>query len=122
MSALTRYAGFKETPKHREVTFEYGLLYIAWDASFLTTLSHSYALLDGINDTYNDMQDLVKLIEKFPAHVNLIPVNLWPEKRFHASPIDKAMGYLHEFHRLGISCSIRTPPRFPKVTNDDDQK
>ena len=72
-----------------------------------------YALLDGINDTFKDMQDLMKLVEGLPAHINLVPVNLWPEKGFHASPIDKAMGYLHEFQRLGISCSIRTPPRFP---------
>lgn len=98
INALRRYIGYTEktASKHKEVTFD-------------------YALLDGINDTYQDMQDLIELIEGLPAHVNLIPVNLWPEKGFHASPIDKVMGYLGEFKRLGISCSIRTPPRFPRL-------
>ena len=35
----------------------------------------------GVNDTDEDVRQLINLIARFPSIVNLIPFNPWPGKR-----------------------------------------
>ncbi|OZA13834.1 MAG: 23S rRNA (adenine(2503)-C(2))-methyltransferase, partial [Rhodobacterales bacterium 17-64-5] len=41
-------------------------------------ITFEYVMLDGVNDTREDAQRLVDLLQGIPAKVNLIPFNEWP--------------------------------------------
>jgi len=49
-------------------------------------ITYEYILLDGINDTYADARQLVSLIAKVPAKINLIPYNEVPHGTYHPTP------------------------------------
>tara|TARA_A100001011_G_scaffold343081_1_gene377116 strand:- start:1791 stop:2834 length:1044 start_codon:yes stop_codon:yes gene_type:complete len=48
-------------------------------------ITFEYIMLDGINDSIKDAQELIKLIKPFRAKINLIPFNSWPGSNYKAS-------------------------------------
>ena len=48
-------------------------------------VSFEYLLIDGLNDTDEDIAELIKLCKKVKAHVNIIPVNEIDESDFKES-------------------------------------
>ena len=52
-------------------------------------ITFEYIMLDGINDSIKDAQELIKLIKPFRAKINLIPFNPWPGSNYKASSPDQ---------------------------------
>lgn len=52
-------------------------------------ITFEYIMLDGINDSIKDAQELIKLIKPFRAKINLIPFNPWPGSNYKASSQDQ---------------------------------
>lgn len=48
-------------------------------------ISFEYALIDGVNDFYDDAKALSKLLSGMPLHVNIIPVNKIKERDFKSN-------------------------------------
>ncbi len=60
-------------------------------------ISFEYALIDGINDSPLQAQQLAALLGKFPAHINILPVNPirgGKYKRTHEEKIRRFVGIL----------------------------
>ena len=52
-------------------------------------ITFEYIMLDGINDSIKDAQELIKLIKPFRAKINLIPFNPWPGSNYKVSSPDQ---------------------------------
>ena len=48
-------------------------------------ITFEYIMLDGVNDSIKDAQELIKLIKPFRAKINLIPFNPWPGSKYKVS-------------------------------------
>lgn len=70
-------------------------------------ITFEYVLLGGLNDSVEDAQRVVRLLEGIPSKVNVIPYNPHPASEY-ARPTDQA---LDKFHRYllgsGVSAMIR---------------
>ena len=64
----------------------------------LTKSSDNDIMLDGINDSIKDAQELIKLIKPFRAKINLIPFNPWPGSNYKASSPDQIQIFKIFFH------------------------
>ncbi len=76
--------------------------YIA-DASRRVT--YEYILLDGVNDSLQDADELSQLIKPTFAYVNLIPYNEVVENEFKRSKNAKA--FMDRLIKNGVNCTIR---------------
>ena len=52
-------------------------------------ITFEYIMLEGINDSIKDAQELIKLIKPFKAKINLIPFNPWPGSNYKVSSPDQ---------------------------------
>lgn len=48
-------------------------------------ITFEYVMLDGVNDSIRDAQELVRLLRNIPAKINLIPFNPWPGSKYRCS-------------------------------------
>src|SRR6185436_6088355 len=48
-------------------------------------ITFEYVMLKGVNDSIADAKDLVRLLAKIPAKINLIPFNPWPGAPYECS-------------------------------------
>ena len=48
-------------------------------------ITFEYVMLKGVNDSIADAKELVRLLAKIPAKINLIPFNPWPGAPFECS-------------------------------------
>ncbi|KAI9009699.1 hypothetical protein BC832DRAFT_591043 [Gaertneriomyces semiglobifer] len=76
--------------RHRRITFE-------------------YVMLDKVNDSMADARELVRLISRLPAHVNLIPFNPWPGSQYETSSMQVIKNFASYIEGKGIPCQVRTP-------------
>ena len=74
-------------------------------------VTFEYVMLDGINDSDEDAQRLVKLIHRYSLHamVNLIPHNPAPEIPFNASPLEQILSFQKILMNHKIETFIRRP-------------
>lgn len=70
-------------------------------------LTFEYALIGGVNDRLDHARELAELLRDLPCHVNLIPVNHVPERRFERTPKSQIRAFQQELIRRGISCTVR---------------
>lgn len=70
-------------------------------------LTFEYALLGGINDQLVHARELAELLRGLPCHVNLIPVNEVPERRFARTPKHLVRAFREELEKQGIPCTVR---------------
>ena len=76
-------------------------------------VTFEYVMLNGINDSGKDAKELVKILKGFPAKVNLIPFNPFPNAGFSRSP----MHTINKFRDILIQSGIITITR--KTRGDD---
>lgn len=69
--------------------------------------SLEYALLDGINDTVEELDALIAFCRGMLCHVNLIPANPVPEARYERSTGGRVRDFLGALQRAGIETSVR---------------
>ena len=70
-------------------------------------LTFEWALIDGVNDSDQDAQELIQLLKGMLCHVNLIPLNPTDEYQKHAATEKRARDFSSRIQSAGIPCSIR---------------
>lgn len=70
-------------------------------------LTFEWALIQGVNDTPQVVQELAGLLKGMLCHVNVIPLN--PTRKFagKATPVARAEQFRQELEKYGIPCTVR---------------
>ncbi|MGD9900978.1 MAG: 23S rRNA (adenine(2503)-C(2))-methyltransferase RlmN [Spirochaetales bacterium] len=66
-----------------------------------------YLLIQDLTDTKEQVDELIKLFFNKPYHLNLIRLNEVKEKSLKASSNNRAMAFLNELKKAGISVTLR---------------
>ncbi|MEM8691414.1 MAG: 23S rRNA (adenine(2503)-C(2))-methyltransferase RlmN [Pseudomonadota bacterium] len=72
-------------------------------------ITFEYVMLHGVNDSDEDAQRLIRLIEGIPAKVNLIPFNEWPGAPYKRSSNNRIRAFADIIYKAGYASPIRTP-------------
>lgn len=70
-------------------------------------MSYEYSLVQGINDTDEDAEELIALLRHKNCHINLIPVNPIKERVFKQPSKKNAMHFKNKLEKSGINVTIR---------------
>lgn len=70
-------------------------------------ITFEYSLMDGVNDTKEDAEQLILLAKPFGCHVNLIPVNPVRERHFVRSDVEKIEAFKNKLEKNKINVTIR---------------
>lgn len=70
-------------------------------------LTFAYTMLDGVNDSEEDVRRLVKLLHGMRAKVNLIPFNPFPGAPFRPTPRPKIERFRQALLDHGVHATIR---------------
>lgn len=88
------------------------LLEACWDYAAARSNRHitfEYVMLDGINDSPGQAEDLARLLRGRPAKVNLIPFNPFPGNEFRRSAPAVIEGFRDRLRSRGVVATIRRP-------------
>jgi 23S rRNA (adenine2503-C2)-methyltransferase len=77
-----------EIPKRKRITIE-------------------YVMLDGVNDTDRDVEDLVGLCRRLRVKVNLIPFNSFPGSDFNSTPLERIEAFQEALLASNIHATVR---------------
>ena len=72
-------------------------------------ITFEYVMLKGVNDSIAEARELVRLLAKIPAKINLIPFNPWPGTRYECSDWAQIERFADIVNRAGYASPIRTP-------------
>jgi len=72
-------------------------------------LTFEYVMLKGVNDSDRDARQLIKLLNRVRAKVNLIPHNPAPELPYVSSDMDQIIEFQSVLIRSGLPAFIRRP-------------
>jgi 23S rRNA (adenine2503-C2)-methyltransferase len=68
-----------------------------------------YVLFEGVNDTPEDADRLVRLLERVPSRVNLIPHNPFPQSPYRPPSEAALIAFQRRVVRQGKLCLVRWP-------------
>jgi len=71
------------------------------------TITFEYVMLDGINDSLADAQELVKLLKTVPSKINLIPFNPFPNALYQCSSRSSIIRFKNYLNDAGIVTTVR---------------
>ena len=66
-----------------------------------------YVMLDGVNDSPEDAQRLVRLLRGVRAKVNLIPFNDWDGSAFRRPPLSRILAFQSILLAAGVTTTVR---------------
>ena len=72
-------------------------------------ITFEYVMLKGINDRIADAKELVRLLAKIPAKINLIPFNPWPGAPYECSEWEQIEKFAEVVNRAGYASPVRSP-------------
>jgi 23S rRNA (adenine2503-C2)-methyltransferase len=72
-------------------------------------ITFEYVMLKGVNDSVADAKELVRLLAKIPAKINLIPFNPWPGAPFECSGWEQIEKFAEVVNRAGYASPVRSP-------------
>ncbi|HEY8595885.1 MAG TPA: 23S rRNA (adenine(2503)-C(2))-methyltransferase RlmN [Devosiaceae bacterium] len=72
-------------------------------------ITFEYVMLKGVNDSLADAKELVRLLARIPAKINLIPFNPWPGSPYECSDWDKIETFADYINQAGYASPVRTP-------------
>ena len=72
-------------------------------------ITWEYVMLDGVNDSDEDCQALLRLIKGIPSKLNLIPFNPWPGSPYVCSSGDRINAFANRVMKAGYASPVRTP-------------
>jgi 23S rRNA (adenine2503-C2)-methyltransferase len=72
-------------------------------------ITFEYVMLKGVNDQVADAKELVRLLAKIPAKINLIPFNPWPGAPFECSDWEQIEKFAEVVNRAGYASPVRSP-------------
>jgi len=70
-------------------------------------VTFEYVMLDGVNDSLQQAQALLRLVHDVPCKVNLIPFNPFPGTEFRVSPRERILDFQRALMDGGIVTTIR---------------
>ena len=70
-------------------------------------ISFEYSLISGVNDSFDNAQELADKIKDLQAHVNLIPVNKVEERDFKKGTKAEINSFLKHLTDSGVNATIR---------------
>ncbi len=70
-------------------------------------ITFEYVMLDGINDSVQDANALVRLLKNVPSKVNLIPFNPFPQSHYTCSSPATILKFRDILNAVGIVATIR---------------
>lgn len=70
-------------------------------------ISFEWAMIDGVNDSDRDADELAAYARPLRAHVNLIPLNATPGYRYRGTPHQRIEDFRDELAALGVNATIR---------------
>ena len=70
-------------------------------------ITFEYSLVQGVNDTDEDIKGLTKILRLRNCHLNLIPVNPIKERDFRRPSRKNALEFQNKLEKNGINCTIR---------------
>lgn len=70
-------------------------------------ITFEYALIEGVNDSKKDMEDLGNLLKGMLCHVNLIPLNPVKERDYRGTDKVKASSFAVMLKDYGIEATVR---------------
>jgi 23S rRNA (adenine2503-C2)-methyltransferase len=89
LAELMRACKGLDLPRRKRITFE-------------------YVMLDAVNDTMRDAEDLIRLLHGVRAKVNLIPFNPFPGAGLRRSPDEQIEAFRERLLAAGIHATVRT--------------
>lgn len=72
-------------------------------------ITFEYVMLEGVNDTKEDAERLVKLLQGLPSKINLIPFNSWTGSNYKRSSSDRIKAFRDIIVKSRIPSPIRKP-------------
>jgi 23S rRNA (adenine2503-C2)-methyltransferase len=72
-------------------------------------ITFEYVMLKGVNDSIADAKELVRLLAKIPAKINLIPFNPWPGAPYECSDWETIEKFGEVVNRAGYASPVRSP-------------
>jgi 23S rRNA (adenine2503-C2)-methyltransferase len=72
-------------------------------------ITFEYVMLKGVNDSIADAKELVRLLAKIPAKINLIPFNPWPDAPYECSDWERIEKFGEVVNRAGYASPVRSP-------------
>ena len=70
-------------------------------------ITFEYSLVQGVNDTQEDVQELTAILKHRNCHLNLIPVNPIKERDFQKPSRKNALEFKNKLEKNGINVTIR---------------
>ena len=70
-------------------------------------ISFEYSLIEGVNDSAEDVRNLASLLRGMNCHVNLIPVNPIKEREFSQPDTKAVREFQNKLEKCGINVTIR---------------
>ena len=70
-------------------------------------ISFEYAMIDGVNDSLQDAQELLRRLKGLPAHFNLIPLNRVEESPFKPSSRNAVLRFQKCLEEGGVTATVR---------------
>jgi 23S rRNA (adenine2503-C2)-methyltransferase len=71
-------------------------------------ITYEYLLIDGLNDSMEDVLALSNLLNSRESKINLIPFNEFPGSKYKRPSENKIMWFLDQMIKKGFTCTIRT--------------
>ncbi len=71
-------------------------------------ITYEYLLIDGMNDSMEDVVALADLLNSKESKINLIPFNEFPGSKYKRPSERKIMWFLDQMIKRGFTCTIRT--------------
>ena len=72
-------------------------------------ITFEYVMLKGVNDSVAEAKELVRLLAKIPAKINLIPFNPWPGAPYECSDWTQIETFAEVVNKAGYASPVRTP-------------
>ncbi len=72
-------------------------------------ITFEYVMLKGVNDSLAEAKELVRLLARIPAKINLIPFNPWPGAPYECSDWEQIENFAAVIQRAGYASPVRTP-------------
>ena len=72
-------------------------------------ITFEYVMLKGVNDSLAEARELVRLLAKIPAKINLIPFNPWPGAIYECSDWGQIETFAEVVNKAGYASPVRTP-------------
>ena len=72
-------------------------------------ITFEYVMLKDVDDSIADAKELVRLLAKIPAKINLIPFNPWPGAPFECSDWERIETFGEVVNRAGYASPVRSP-------------